>query len=339
MLFRDPWAMLQIFAGEGAGASGAVDGGAAAPTSGDNSADAGQQRLRELGVPEDKIKRHRAKLSAYAPKATPAEAPHEEPQQAAAAEDSTPTEQPTQTQKKSFKDLLRENPDYDREMQDIVKARLRKSNGAEEALGKLAPALEMLAKKKGISTENMDYDALARSIMDDDSLYEEKALEMGVSVDIAKKLDQQAAEIDRRNKQDQQIADQQRYQQHFNDLDAQSVNLKSQFPGFDLRTELQNPVFERLTRPGSGLSVEDAYFAVHRKDIQTAQAQVIATKTAQQVTNAIRSNSRRPDESGAVGQAPSTATFDYRNASKQQREALKAEIRRAAARGEKLYPR
>jgi hypothetical protein len=32
------------------------------------------------------------------------------------------------------------------------------------------------------------------------------------------------------------------------------------------------------------------------------------------------------------------STFDYRNASREQREALKQRIRQAAARGEKLYP-
>ena len=37
-------------------------------------------------------------------------------------------------------------------------------------------------------------------------------------------------------------------------------------------------------------------------------------------------------------QAPSVTTFDYAHASREQREALKRQIREAAARGEKIYP-
>ena len=66
--------------------------------------------------------------------------------------------------------------------------------------------------------------------------------------------------------------------------------------------------------------------------------QVTAQKTAEKISNAIASGSRRPDESGTSSQAPSVSTFDYRNASRDQREALKKRIREAAARGEKLYP-
>jgi hypothetical protein len=66
--------------------------------------------------------------------------------------------------------------------------------------------------------------------------------------------------------------------------------------------------------------------------------QVVAQKTAQKISNAIQSGSRRPDEAGISSQAPSVTTFNYRNASIEQRNALKQRIRDAAARGEKLYP-
>ena len=57
------WRLLQLFGGEGgaSGASPAGDGGnAAAAVTGENSADAGHQRLRELGVPENRIRKNRA---------------------------------------------------------------------------------------------------------------------------------------------------------------------------------------------------------------------------------------------------------------------------------------
>ena len=70
----------------------------------------------------------------------------------------------------------------------------------------------------------------------------------------------------------------------------------------------------------------------HRHPAGTAQ------KTAQKISNAIQAGTRRPDENGTSGQAASVTTFNYRNASIEQRNALKKRIREAAARGEKLYP-
>jgi hypothetical protein len=93
-----------------------------------------------------------------------------------------------------------------------------------------------------------------------------------------------------------------------------------------------------MTSPGVGLSVADAYYAVHRNEIQAASMQVAAKKTAEKLSNAIAANSGRPQENGTSSQAPSVSTFDYRKMSKAQREDLKRRIRDAAARGEKLYP-
>ena len=121
-------------------------------------------------------------------------------------------------------------------------------------------------------------------------------------------------------------------------LQEQAEAMKKVFPKFNLQKELQNPVFVRMTAPNSGLSVEDAYYAVHRKEIMAAGMQVTAQKTAQQISNSIQAGSRRPNEAGTTGQAPSVTTFDYRNASPEQRKAFKDHIRSEAAQGRKVYP-
>ena len=322
---------LQLFAGEGAG-----DGGEGAAT-GENSADAGHQRLLELGVPADKIRKNRAyKLNTPAPKPAEAgQAKEQGPQadeQAAAAEN--PTEEMTDAPKRMTFDEIMADPEYNKEMQKIVQSRLRGAKGAEEALGKLAPALELLARKHGQDPAKMDYDALAKAISDDDSFYEDKALEMGVSVDTAKKIDQQERDTARQQRQEQQTLEQQKIQQHFQKLQQQGEAMKTRFPGFDLQKEMQNPAFVRMTAPNVGISVEDAYFAVHRNEIMSAGMQVAAQKTAQKMSNSIQAGSRRPNEAGTTGQSPSVTTFDYRSLSPEQRNALKARIRS----GEKIYP-
>lgn len=125
---------------------------------------------------------------------------------------------------------------------------------------------------------------------------------------------------------------------HFAGLQQQARELQQRYPGFDLEKELQNPAFVRLTAPNVGISVEDAYYTVHRQELQRSVMQVTAQNTARQISNAIRAGVRRPEENGTVSHTPSVTVFDYRNASRDQREALKQQIRQAAARGEKIYP-
>jgi hypothetical protein len=251
-----------------------------------------------------------------------------------------PTTEDTQAtpQRMSWDEIMKD-PEYNKQMQAVVQSRLKSAKGAEEALGKMAPAIEVMARKYGLDAKNMDYDALAKAINDDDAYYEDKALEMGVSVETAKRVDQMERNTERQKAQEQRTLQEQALQQHFISLERQGEELKKVFPNFDLRKELQNPAFARMTAPGKGImSVEDAYRAVHRQEIDSAASQIIAQKTAEKISNAIQSGSRRPDESGASSQAPSVSTFDYSKASREQREAFKRDLRARMARGEKVYP-
>ena len=328
------WLNLQLFA-EGEG------GGEAAP-SGENASVAAEQRLRELGVPEDKIRKRANKTAVKAPDTTAkAETVSDNTQQAseqgAAANthaEETATEKPTRM---SWDEIMAD-PEYNKQMQAVVQSRLRTAKTAEDNLAKLTPAVELLARRYNLDPANMDYDALTKAINDDDSYYEDKALEMGVSVETAKKIDRQERDTARENLQKQRTLEEQKLRNHYESLENQGKAMKKVFPNFDLQKELQDPRFFRMTSPSGGISVEDAYYAIHRNEIQTAAMQVTAQKTAQKISNAIQSGSRRPDELGTSSQAPSATTFDYRNADRNQREALKKRIRDAAARGEKLYP-
>ena len=335
-MFKEKWLNLQLFAGEGAG-----DGGGEAAATGENSADAGHQRLLELGVPADKIRKNRAyKLNTPAPKAVEAgqaKAQEQQAQQAAAAQNPTEEKKTDSPARMSWEEIMAD-PEYNKQMQATVQSRLRNAKGAEETLGKLAPALELLARKHGQDPAKIDYEALANAISDDESYYEDKALEMGVSVETAKRIDQQERDNARQQREQQRTIEQQKFQQHIMKLEQQGEAMKQVFPNFDLRKELQNPVFARMTSPNVGISVQDAYYAVHRNEIQAAAMQVTAQKTAQKISNSIASGSRRPNENGTSGQAPSVTTFDYSKASPEQRNAFKQFIRSEAAQGRKVYP-
>ena len=327
------WLNLQLFAGEGAG-----DGGGDGAATGESAVDPGQQRLLELGVPADKI-RKRANRNAVkqpggavnaAPKAQETQQTNE---QAAAASNPTEENKTEAPARMSWEEIMAD-PDYNKQMQAVVQSRLRSAKGAEEALGKITPALELLARQHNLDPANIDYDALAKAISDDERFYEDKALEMGVSVETAKRIDQEERDTARQQREESRTLEQQKFQQHIMKLEQQGEAMKKVFPNFDLRKELQNPAFARMTSPNVGISVEDAYYAVHRNEIQAAAMQVTAQKTAQKISNAIQAGSRRPEENGTSGQAPSVTTFDYRNMSPEQRKLLKDRIRS----GEKIYP-
>ena len=114
---NDKWLNLQLFAGEGAG-----DGGGDGAATGDTAADAGQQRLLELGVPKEKLRKNRAyQAPAKAERAQDSAKTETAPeQQSPAATDNPTEEQQTETQaRRSLKEIL-EDPEYNKEMQAIV---------------------------------------------------------------------------------------------------------------------------------------------------------------------------------------------------------------------------
>lgn len=330
-MFNFKWLNLQLFAGESAG-----DGGGEGAATGVEAADPGRQRLLELGVPAEKLRKNRAyKLNTPAKQAAAAEQTSAQEPTAEQAAAASPTEEQKNDApaRMSWEEIMAD-PEYNKQMQSVVQSRLRSAKGAEETLGKLAPALELLARKHGMDPTKPDYDALVQAIRNDDSFYEDKAMEMGVSVETAKQIDQQAMDTARQQRQEAVTLEQQKIQNHIMRMEQQGEELKKIFPNFDLRKELQNPAFARMTSPNVGLSVEDAYYALHRKEIMAAGMQVTAQKTAQMISNSIQAGTRRPPEAGTTGQAPSVTTFDYRNASREQREELKRRIRS----GEKIYP-
>lgn len=321
------WRLLQLFGGEGgaSGASPAGDGGNAAAATGENSADAGHQRLRELGVPESKIRKPRAQKASPLPEGAVRTEPkqQEPPQQAAAADNNNAQTENPPPARMSWDEIMKD-PEYNQKMQEIIRSRVKDGDQNRSILEALNPAIRHLAQENGLDPENVDYTALAKMITGE---YEDKALEMGVSKETAMKLDQQ-----------QRTLEQQKFQNHILKLQQQEQALKAVIPNFDLRTEMQNPTFVRLTSPSVGLSVEDAFYAVHRREMQAQSMQVAAQQTRQMISNAIQSGTNRPDETGTVSQAPSVSKFDYKNMTPAQRKALKDEIYRAGSEGRKIYP-
>ena len=232
---KENWRLLQLFADGGEGSASGGEGGEAAAT-GVSDVDAGHQRLRELGVPENKIRKNRSyKASAVAKAPAVAEQ--------SAAQKQEPTEQvdaasePTEQPKRMTWDEIKADPEYSAEMQKMVQQRLKKSKGAEQAIEALTPALQSLAKVYDLDPDNLDFQALAGKISADDRFYEERGLELGVEPSVARKLDQ----FDLMKKREDQSVQDKAMQEHYAKLVQQGDALKTKFPKFNLQEELKNP--------------------------------------------------------------------------------------------------
>lgn len=329
---------LQLFA-DGTGEGGAADSGVTSPadagqdTGVNASAVAGQtveptqaDRLRELGVPESKLKRAK-----YSQKAAP-QKQRETASQAAAAETQEVTEEAKDTAKRLSWDEIMADPEYNGEMQKVVKAAKEKLKTSAEGLEKLAPAIQLIAKKYGVDAS--DYDAVSKAVVDDDAYYEERAMELGVTTDVAKQLDKSEKMMRAAEEQQQKFINEQKLMEHIGKLNRQAIELQQKYPDFNLGKELNNPTFARLTAPDLNLPLEDAYELVHREEIKENIRQAALKASIQQVSNAVQSNKSRPNDGVSKSSNASVQTFNYQNATKAQREALKARIRS----GEKIFP-
>lgn len=332
---------LQFFA-EGAPAG---EGGGEGAAPGVEAVAAGQQQgrsLEELGVPKQLAEKHRAKKGnrrAAAPAMIMAEqsaAPAEAQGQAAAAEAGE------QGNSKLTWDEILKDEGYNREMQRTVNQRLdayKKRNGdAAAGIEAMGDIIGVLGAKYGIDVSDparIDFAALNKAFTEDTSHYRERAAELGTDVKTAMKMDQLERAEARRQRQEQESIRDQKAREHFAQLQRESAELKKIFPDFDLETEIQNPTFRRLTAPGGGLNVEQAYRAIHYKDVGRAEAAAVARATAQAISNSIQSG-QRPRENGAAGRSSApVGNKPYSQWTAEERQALKDEIRFNGARGMK----
>lgn len=327
---------IQFFADGASGGDGG-DGGAAAGT-GDNAADAGRDKqgssrepraslsLEALGVPREYAERHRKRTekkqaAAPAPGQTKPQGPIGDRGPDGQAGDSAKAANDGGNEWDAFFSKQENKDKLQQMMAERGKAATEAKNAASAQMEKMTPMLKLLGEKYGVKPNedgSYDVDAITQAMGDDDSLYEDKALEMGVNVDVAKQLvhaeqlEQQQREAEAKAQRDAML------QEHFNKVRQQGAQLKELFPDFDLDRELQDPEFVRRTAPGA-LSVEDAYYSLHHREIMQRQAESIARRAKQTAAAAVQSGSARPRENGSAATASAAVTPNMRAMSRADR--------------------
>ena len=313
--FIIPMHNLQLFAEGGAG-------GAAGGTGGDGGTAQGQGVTAEAASQQTKGVKNPLASVKYGI----------QEDAAPAAEVQQTTEQPDlnaefeQLIKGKFKDQ------YDARMQDTIRNRLKgKDSQITELTEKqdaVTPILEMLGKKYGVDAK--DIEALNKAILDDDSYFEEEALQRGISVQQLKeirKMERENADLRRQmqEKQTKENADK-LYAQWL----QQEQETKKVYPSFDMKAEMQNPEFVNLLR--SNIPVRTAYEVLHKDDIISGAMQFTAKTVESKIAKKIAAQGARPAENGMSSGSAAVVKSDVSQLSRADRD----EIRRRVARGEKI---
>lgn len=217
---------------------------------------------------------------------------------------------------------------YNARVEDTVQKRLKNTKETVERYNALTPTLELLAKKYGVDMN--DIQALNKAIDEDDSYFEDEALEKGITVEQLKsirKMERENAELKRQMQEQAKRENADRlYAQWMDD----SQKLKGIYPGFDLQAELQNPRFTDLLR--NHIDVRTAYEVIHKDEIIPAAMQFTARQVEQKLTNKIMAGAGRPVENSLNSASASVVRSDVSQLSKADR----AEINRRVANGEKI---
>ena len=285
---------LQLFAeGAPAGDGGAAGGeGVNSAAKGDNPADAGREWLRANGAPEAAITDGRAE--AVGKELLRGKADGKAGKQDAAAASEKGITGFTLPEGVTWEQLM-SVPWVNEKMQDTVRKSKKDGGAAQQSMEALTPALKLLAKHYGLEADKLDHAALAQKISEDDTYYEAEALRTGVDVTTAKQ--------NAKAEQQQESFREEQTRQHYMAMVEEAKSLADVYPGFDLRKELQNPAFARLTQPAvmkalGGL--KGVYEAVHREELAKQREAAAAQLARQQTAQTIAAGGRPTELGGGV---------------------------------------
>lgn len=312
LLTRLNW-NLQLFEDGGDGGSA----GDSASTSGENNGNSTDDVAIPSSIPE-RAKKYYAK----AVKANKASLPKQ-----ADASMSQPTDDSvadnkatTPTDGNSFDELIN-NPQYkddlDKFMNKAFGKRMSKYKGLEESYNKANSILGTVAQKYGLdSTSDTFMDDLNKAVSEDDSLYEKYALEHDMSTEDARKvvqLESKVKQFETQKIQNERQAEAQRQIQLLQENAQNTAAVLERDFGindFNLEKELSDERFRKLCAATNGDTLS-AYKTCHWDELYSRGISRSKQVTANQVTNAVKSNLSRPSENGMSSTAPSVVQNDF----------------------------
>ncbi len=244
--------------------------------------------------------------------------------------EATPESEKAQDEE-SFEELIKGK--YKNDFEKLLSRRFKKSAQTESQNAAMRTLLENVAISYGLDPESDSLlDDIKKAQDADEELYQKAAYEKGISPEEYRRelaKDRKIKELSRKVEENEQRERNTAWVQH---LKAQVPQVQKMFPNFDLDTEMKNPDFAYLVRPGSPTSIEAAMYAVHHREILSGAVKTAAQQAAEQTANAVAANKARPKEGGLSAVPPTVVKDDPAKWSKEDL----AEIRRRVERGEKI---
>lgn len=196
-----------------------------------------------------------------------------------------------------FDALIRKGGQYEQAFNDrvssIVQRRIGDSKAMQTQLDSYKPIMDMLQAKYG----QTDLAQLQAAIEEDESFFEDAAMQRGMTVEQYKQVSrlerENAAYKAAQQQQEAQLGAQQQQAAWF----AEEQAIRAQYPNFDLQAEIRNPQFAAILQRGG--SVTDAFRLTHYDDLMAAAQQQASNISTQRAAAALRKNAQRPIENGA----------------------------------------
>ena len=241
-----------------------------------------------------------------------------------------PQSKTTEDRNAEYKAFIEANKDLDdARIQSLMQKRVKDHKEVSEKYQKTVPVLELLGRKYGVDAS--DIDALTKAMNDDDSYFEQEAMEKGISVEQLKEFRRMEKEnADLKRMRDEQVR-KENADRIYAEWTKQAEATKTVYPNFNLEQEvINNPKFVELIR--NNIDVRSAYEVTHKDEIIAGAMQFAVKEAEAKITNSIIANGSRPNENGISSQGASQVKSDVSKLTKAQRE----DIARRVARGEKI---
>lgn len=240
---------------------------------------------------------------------------------------------PAAIERPTFKDLIKGDykAEADEYIQKTIQDRLKSSKEAEKTLKTITPAIQALMKQRELDEGDME--GFVKSVLEDESLYEEEALRQGVPVENVMQIKNLQRIAEESQAKLEQIEAETKAAAYVQGLLQQGEELKMRYPNFDLHEEMQNEKFREFVTGPADMSLEDAYWVIHRQELLNQTAGAVSQRTKSDVSRSIQSGLLRPTESASRtgGQTPQVS-LDPRSLTSDQIRELKDRARR----GEKI---
>lgn len=208
---------------------------------------------------------------------------------------------PAPAQRKTFDELIKGDykQDYEKALQNHMARRMKGHDALVQKQKALEPMLGLLALRYGKNAD--DIDGITKSLESDQKLFEDEAIEKGLTPEQYMQMKRIELENQSLQKQISEYQRQQAAQQQYQQWKDQMAEAKNVFPNINLENELQNDDFVKLLK--SGVPIKHAYMVIHQDELLGGAMQFTAQTVAQKVSQNIQARGMRPSENGAGAQS------------------------------------